>query len=180
MVDTFVLEIHHSRYRTCSAAGRVDTTLVGSTRGTKKCINLTLTSNWGKQLKLTRQETYLPIQLTLLLQTHRKMDNGFIFDQFLQDVLQVNTDCVMLQITVFIDFFGALITTTDEDIDTFVYDTYSSNSARAAAARIVITPIVSTFLQVVRFELNDREMYNALTDKDTINAISMAQINILR
>ena len=42
------------------------------------------------------------------------MYNKYLFNQFLQDVIQVNTNHVNLNITGFIDSFGALITTADE------------------------------------------------------------------
>ena len=41
------------------------------------------------------------------------MDNQAILDQFLQDVLKVNTDCVNIIITGFVDSFGVLISKTD-------------------------------------------------------------------
>ena len=79
------------------------------------------------------------------------MYNKYLFNQFLQDVIQVNTNTVRLKITAFIDSFGALIATIYEDINTFVCDTQSSNSARAAAVRIFIKTRVSTCIKAVRF-----------------------------
>ena len=46
------------------------------------------------------------------------MDYQYLFGHFIQDVIQVNTNHMSLNITGFIDSFGALITTADEDIDT--------------------------------------------------------------
>ena len=62
----------------------------------------------------------MTIQLPLLLKTHRKMYNRSLFKNVIQDVIQVNTNHVRLKITGFIDSFGEIIATTDEDIDTFV------------------------------------------------------------
>ena len=84
------------------------------------------------------------------------MYNKYLFNQFLQDVIQVNTNHVRLKITGFIDSFGALIATIYEDIDTFVCDTQSSKSAREAAVRIFIKPRLPTCIKAVRFELKDR------------------------
>ena len=53
------------------------------------------------------------------------MDNQDIFDQFLQDVLQTSTNCMSLEIIAFIESFRALISTTYDDINTFVWDTNS-------------------------------------------------------
>ena len=85
-----------------------------------------------------------------------------------------------LNITVFVDSFGYLIATTDEDIDNFVCDTQSSNSARAASVRIVIQTKVSTSIKTIRFELKDCELCNILLDEDTLDAIDMAKINIFQ
>ena len=48
------------------------------------------------------------------------MYNRSLFKNVIQDVIQVNTNHVRLKITGFIDSFGEIIATTDEDIDTFV------------------------------------------------------------
>ena len=53
------------------------------------------------------------------------MYNKYLFNQFLQDVIQVNTNNARLKINGFIDSFGEIIATTDEDIDTFVWNTHS-------------------------------------------------------
>ena len=79
------------------------------------------------------------------------MENEDIYDQFLQDVLQVNNDHVRLYIAVFIESFVAIVTTTDEDIDTFVHDTHSPNNERAASSSTLIVPRVSTSIKVVSF-----------------------------
>ena len=81
------------------------------------------------------------------------MDNQAISNQFLRDVLQVNINNMRLYINIFIDYFMVLFTTTDEDIDTFVSDTHSSNSAREASARIIIGSIVSTHIKYFSIEL---------------------------
>ena len=55
------------------------------------------------------------------------MDNKTLFNQFLQDFLQVKNDRVILNITIFIDSSWALIYTSDEKIDTFMHYTHYSN-----------------------------------------------------
>ena len=62
----------------------------------------------------------MTIQLPLLLKTHRKIYNKSLLNQFLQDVLQVNTNHVGINITGFIDSFGDIIATADDDINNFV------------------------------------------------------------
>ena len=86
---------------------------------------------------------------------------------------------VRLYINGFIDYFGELITTRDEDIDTFVRDTHTPNMARVTAARIIIGSRVSTHIKDFRIELNDSKICTALPDKDNLNAINMNQVNIL-
>ena len=54
------------------------------------------------------------------------MDNKILLNQFIQDFIQVKTDCMILNITIFIDSFWGIIATTDEEIDTFVRNTHSS------------------------------------------------------
>ena len=122
----------------------------------------------------------MTIQLPLLLKTHRKMYNISLFKNVIQDVIQVNTNHVRLKITGFIDSFGALIATTNEEINTFLCDTHSSNSAKAAAVRILIKPKLSTSIKAVKFELNDRNLCNALIDEANLDAIDMDKINILQ
>ena len=108
------------------------------------------------------------------------MDNEALFDQFIQDFLQVNTNTVKLQIFVFIYSVWVLITTMDESIDTFLSEIHSQKSARTAASSIIIVPTVSTSLNVVRFGLKDRNMCNALPDEANLNEINISQINTLQ
>ena len=108
------------------------------------------------------------------------MYNKSLFNQFLPDFIQANTNHVRLGITGFIDSFGALIATTDEDIHTFVCDNHSSNSTRDASVRIRFKPRVSNSINAIRFELKGCDFGNALLYEATINAIEMAKMDILR
>ena len=113
------------------------------------------------------------------MQTHSKMDNQAIFNKFLQYFLQVNMHYVRLYIISFVDYFGQLIKTKDDDIDTFVRDTHTPNSAREAESRIIIGSIVFTHIKDFRIELKYSNMFNTLTDKANPNEIDMDQVNIL-
>ena len=73
------------------------------------------------------------------------MDYQYLFGHFIQDVIQVNTDRMRLLITGFAYSFGSLITTTDEDIDNFMCNTYSSKISRAEADRILIVYLSKGF-----------------------------------
>ena len=79
------------------------------------------------------------------------MDNQDIFNQFLQDVLQVNINHVRLDINGFAESFREIITLTDEDIDTFVINAHSSNSTMESSSRVLIGPRVFTHIKDVRF-----------------------------
>ena len=57
--------------------------------------------------------------------------------------------------------------------------THNSNSGRAANARILIHPNVSTSLKEV-FEVKDRDICNALPDAATLGALNIVQINVMR
>ena len=68
----------------------------------------------------------------------------------------------------------------DSEIDDFVKATHSSNSDRAAAARILISPIVTIALKSILFELKDRDICNALPDAAVLRTLHMAEINAMQ
>ena len=116
----------------------------------------------------------------LLLFKCTDMDNQQAFQHFIQTTLNVNVVRVRDTIYDFVDTFGALLSVTDNDIDSFVKDTHSSNSGRAAAAKVLIPAKVSIALKAVLFELKDRELCAALPDLPTLQAIDNAQLTIMR
>ena len=69
----------------------------------------------------------------------------------------------------FVSTFNQLLSTTDEEIDTFVSTTHSANSGRVIIG-----------LKSILFELKDRAMCRALPNLATLNAITIIQVNALR
>ena len=61
------------------------------------------------------------------------MDNVLTFTTFLRDVAGVNTLRVRNEIQSFLPTFASLLTTNDKELDEFVKNTHSANSARPAA-----------------------------------------------
>ena len=108
------------------------------------------------------------------------MNDPAIFNDFIQNVMGINTLRVRNVITNFVPTFSNLLTTTDDEIATFVSTTHSSNSARGNTQKILIPSNVSVSLQAMLFELKDREVCQALPDQATLQAIMPIHITALR
>ena len=104
------------------------------------------------------------------------MDDENLLEEFLRDTLSVQSRRVRDSITEFTPTFRDLLSTTDDDIDTFVKETHSSNSARAANQKILIPASAVTSLKSVLFELNDRDLCDALPNAATLQGINAAQL----
>ena len=102
------------------------------------------------------------------------------FANFVQNVLGVPTPWAQNTIIAFVSTFTDLLSATDEEINSFVTTTHSSNSARAANAKILIPSNVAVLLQALLFELKDRDLCNALPDAAMLNAITPVQLGALR
>ena len=81
------------------------------------------------------------------------MDDPVIFENFLLNVLGVNILNVRNEIVGFANNFASLLSVSDSEIDDFVKATHSSNSGRAAEARILISPNATIALKSILFEL---------------------------
>ena len=90
------------------------------------------------------------------------MDDKDLFEVFLWDTLNVQSRLVRDAIADFLTTFSDLLNSTDGDIDTFVKETHSSNSARAANQKILIPASAVIALKSVRFELQGRDKCDAL------------------
>ena len=60
------------------------------------------------------------------------MDQAPIFSDFLRNILGVTVNRTLNEITSFIETFADLLSSSDSEIDTFVKEVHSSNSARNA------------------------------------------------
>ena len=94
--------------------------------------------------------------------------------------LNVNVPRTRNEILGFVNTFSALLATSDEEINEFVKNTHSSNSGRANNARILIPPNVPISFKAILFELNDRQICDALPGQAVLGAIGNAQLNITR
>ena len=108
------------------------------------------------------------------------MDNQAAFNNCVTNTLQVNVPRNRLAITTFVSTFNQLLSTTEDELDSFVTSIHSSNSGRANNARLVILPNAVIRLKAILFELKDREICGTLPDLATLNAIDDVQLNILK
>ena len=108
------------------------------------------------------------------------MDDAVIFAAFLEKVCGLAVSRARTEVLTLVDTFRALLTTTDDEIDAFVKSTHSSNSARAAQARILIPSGAVLALKAVLFELKDREKCNALPNPQILAALDAQQVTLMR
>ena len=108
------------------------------------------------------------------------MDDNNVFRTFLQKVVMVAPPRALNAIVSFIPTLDDLLATTDKELNDFVTTTHNSNSAQTTAQKIIISPDVLISLQLLLFELKDRNKCNALPDQATIQAITRADLSQLR
>ena len=108
------------------------------------------------------------------------MDDDNLFELFLQNTLSIANRRVRDEITNFVETFRDLLATTDADIDTFVKETHSSNSARPANAKILIPASSVKALKSLLFELRDRDKCNALPSAPILDNIDDAQLTVMK
>ena len=72
-----------------------------------------------------------------------------VFTNFLINTLGVTTQQIIDVITNFVEYFGALISVNDGDIDTFVQYDHSANNDGASAQRILISNNVAQGLKSI-------------------------------
>jgi hypothetical protein len=108
------------------------------------------------------------------------MNDPNVFTDFITNVLGETIPRNRDMIISFITTFSELITTSEQEIDTFVTNVHSSNSGRANNSKIVISPNTTIGLKAIRFELKDRLVCNALPTVEIIQAININELNILR
>ena len=107
------------------------------------------------------------------------MDQAPFFANFLQNILGVILNRTLNEITGFIETFDDLLSSSDNEIDTFLKEAHSSNSARSANARIIISSNVVMGLKSTLFELKDRQICDALPDTTILTAVYAVQVYIM-
>ena len=108
------------------------------------------------------------------------MDNPALFSAFLINVAGLTAARPRNEFLQFADTFRALLGTSEKELDSFVKNTHSSNSARANNQKVLIPPGSVITLKAVLFELKDRELCDALPNAVMLNALDPAQVAILR
>ena len=108
------------------------------------------------------------------------MNDPTIFANFLESVLQVRPARVRQEITSFIGTFEDLLSSSDDEIDAFVKEVHSGNSARASNAKLLISSNVVLALKSVLFELKDRDACDALPNAAVLNALDANQLSSMR
>ena len=83
-------------------------------------------------------------------------------------------------ITSFIETFYDLISLSDNNIDKYLKEAHSSNSARSANTRILLSSNAVMGLKSILSELKDRQRWDALTGATIITLIDAGQVNIMR
>ena len=107
------------------------------------------------------------------------MNDPVCFNNFLEHTCIITSVHARTAITGFIRTFQDLLTTTDSEINTFVQNTHSSNSARPRN-KISIPPGAVIAIQAMLFELKDRQRCNALPSLETFNALTVDQMTSLK
>jgi hypothetical protein len=108
------------------------------------------------------------------------MDDPNLFEGFIRTIVGITTPRVLQEILTFANTFRALLASTSKDLDSFIKNTHSSNSARANNAKILIPAGAVVMLQSILFELKDRERCNALPNAVMLAGIDNAQMTAIR
>ena len=109
-----------------------------------------------------------------------QMNDPAIFANFLEIVLQIRPTRVRVEIITFIESFEDLLNSSDDEIDAFVKEVHSGNSARASNAKILISSSVVLGLKSILFELKDRDMCDALPNATVLRGLDANQLSSMR
>ena len=108
------------------------------------------------------------------------MNGPLLFENFVTNIANIGTIRARNELYTFADTFAALLATTDQEISDFVKNTHSTNSARAANARILIPTGSVIVLQAILFELKDRKRCNALPTATMMSSLNAIQVTEMR
>ena len=108
------------------------------------------------------------------------MDDPVLYEQFITTIVGITTPRVLREIITYANTFRALLSSTSKDFDSFIKNTHSSNSARAANAKILIPAGAVIILQSILYELKDRERCHALPNEIMLAGLDQAQITAIR
>lgn len=108
------------------------------------------------------------------------MGDPTIFLNFLTNVAGFTNAWPRNEFLQFADTFQALLGTSEKELDSFVKNTHSANSARANNQKILIPPGSVITLKALLFELKDRDLCDSLPNAAMLDALDPAQVAILQ
>ena len=108
------------------------------------------------------------------------MNDPTIFVNFLENVLPIRPTRAKVEIISFIETFEDLLSSSDDEIDSFAKEVHNANRARASNAKLLIGSNVVLGLKSVLFELKDRAACDALPSAAVLNALDTNQVSSMR
>ena len=108
------------------------------------------------------------------------MDDPVVYSRFLEEICGITLPRVTAEILTFATTFAELLSSTEVELNEFVKNTHSANSARAANAKILVTAGAVISLQSILFELKDRERCNSLPTQVMLMGLNIRQVATLR
>ena len=96
---------------------------------------------------------------------------------FLENAQQVRPTRVRDEIITFIESFEDLLSSSDDEIDAFVKEVHSGNSAKASNVKLLIGSSVVLGLKSILFELKYRDMCDALPNATTPRGLDANQLS---
>ena len=109
-----------------------------------------------------------------------QMNDPTIFANFLENILQVRHARVRDEVITFVETFEDLLSSSDDEIDAFVKEVLSVNSARVTNTRLLITSNVILGLKSVLFELKDRDMCYSIPNATILRGLESNQFSSKR
>ena len=108
------------------------------------------------------------------------MDDQAVFRAFLVTHCDITEGRHLTELLTFVDTFRGLLGTSDDEIDEFVKNTHSTNSARTTNQRILIQTGTVIKLKSLLFELRDRERCGVLPNEVMFASIDGPQLDVMR
>ena len=108
------------------------------------------------------------------------MDDSAVFCDFLITHCGIAEGRHLNELLTFVDTFRGLLGTSDDEIDKFVKNTDSTNSARTINYRILIPTGTVIKMKSLLFELKDRECCGVLPSAVMLASIDGPQLDVMR
>ena len=108
------------------------------------------------------------------------MDDPAIFLNYIINICNVQLLRVRNEMIAFKPTFCTLMNTPEQQLDEFIKNTHSANSAQTANQRILIRSGTVIFLKSIRFKLVDRQKCNALPNEVQLATITEPDMEVFR